>query len=120
MDNQEIFEPKFVIKNEKIYWVNLDDIAKQLYIHKNIICEYINLKLGSNFLTPNGQIKNQTDLSICFNDFMRLFIYCKECKSSDTFLSKQFKKICYECNNSQDMKKISKHINNIFFSVYDA
>lgn len=119
MDSVNI-EPKIVIKNNKFYWVNLNDIAEQLYIPKNIICDYINLKLGSNFLTSYGELKNQTDFLICFDDFMRLFIYCQKCTSSDTFLSKKFEKICYDCKSSQDMTKISKHINNIFFTVYDA
>jgi translation initiation factor 2 subunit 2 len=101
----KFIEPNIVIKDKKTYITNFEEFCNSINRDKNIVKMYIDKEtnIQSSFIGDFNQLKidsllRQPHLKNIITIFIKLYILCQECKSSNTNIIKKNRSSFTYCN----------------------
>ncbi len=98
-------EPSIIIKDRKTFITNFDAFCTSINRDKNIVKAYIDKEtnFASSLSGDMSQLKidtslRQTHLKTIITGFIKMFVLCQECKSSDTYIVKKNRNSFTQCS----------------------
>jgi translation initiation factor 2 subunit 2 len=101
----KFIEPNIVIKDRKTYITNFDQFCKSINREKNVVKEYIDKETAFSSSLPGDLTQLKIDTSLkqpyvksILTLYIKSYIVCQECKSSDTEIINKNRSRFIHCN----------------------
>jgi translation initiation factor 2 subunit 2 len=107
----KFIQPDIIVKDRKTFILNFDSFCKSINRDKNLVKMYLDKEtnFSSSFIGEGEQIKIDTSLKVShvkniLTIFIKLYILCPDCKSSDTCIVRKKRTNFTECNTCKSSK----------------
>jgi translation initiation factor 2 subunit 2 len=107
----KFIQPEIIVKDRKTIILNFDTFCKSINRDKNLVKMYLDKEtnFSSSFIGDGEQIKIDTSLKVShvkniLTIFIKLYILCPDCKSSDTSIIRKKRTTFTECNTCKSSK----------------
>lgn len=107
----KFIQPDIIIKDRKTFITNFDNFCKSINRENSLVKMYIDkeTQFASSLINNDTQLKIDTSLKIphlknIITIFIKMYILCQECKSSDTTLIRKNRKTFTSCGTCKTEK----------------
>jgi translation initiation factor 2 subunit 2 len=107
----KFIQPEIIVKDRKTFITNFDIFCKSINRENNFVKMYIDkeTQFASSLINNDTQLKIDTSLKIphlknILTIFIKMYILCPECKSSDTILIRKNRKTFTSCGTCKSEK----------------
>jgi translation initiation factor 2 subunit 2 len=104
-------QPEIIVKDRKTFIINFENFCKSINRETIFVKTYIDkqTQFTSSLITNDTQLKIDTSLKIphlknIITIFIKMYILCPECKSSDTTLIRKNRKTFTSCGTCKSEK----------------